>query len=148
MHKPTRAVAGQAGWPHSAGLRLAVWLGLLVLLGGCRSSPTTPASTPAPSPDLPAPPAATLTPTGTPAPPAKFGLHLLLDDGRHAWPPALWRDHLAAARALVGDWGYVTELVRLDDLDPQRWQAFMDLCTELHLTPLLRLATTYDTQAG
>jgi hypothetical protein len=48
----------------------------------------------------------------------------------------------------VGEWGYVTELIRHDDLDPIRWQYFFDLCIELHLTPILRLATTYDSEAG
>jgi hypothetical protein len=51
------------------------------------------------------------------------------------------------ARQAVGEWGYVTELVRLDDLDVPRWQLFMELCRELQLRPILRLATTYDTEA-
>jgi hypothetical protein len=72
---------------------------------------------------------------------------LLLDDGRDHWPTAVWPVHLRYARRAVGEWGYVTELVRLDDLDPARWQLFMDLCAELHLTPILRLATTYDREA-
>ncbi|MCA9977804.1 MAG: hypothetical protein KC413_18720, partial [Anaerolineales bacterium] len=77
-----------------------------------------------------------------------MGIHLLLDDGRNHWPPAIWPEHLAYARELVGDWGYVTQLVRLDDLDSDKWQLFMDLCADLHLTPILRLATTYDQTAG
>lgn len=52
------------------------------------------------------------------------------------------------ASQAVGEWGYVTELVRLDDLDPDRWQTFMDLCADLRLIPILRLATTYDKQSG
>ena len=78
----------------------------------------------------------------------KKGVHLLLDDGRFAWPEAVWPEHLHYARQAVGEWGYVTELVRLDDLDPTKWQRFMDICAELHLTPILRLATTYDQTAG
>jgi hypothetical protein len=77
----------------------------------------------------------------------KLGVHLLLDDGRGTWPMHVWPVHLEYARRAVGEWGYVTQLVRLDDLDPARWQVFMDLCAELHLTPLLRLATTYDREA-
>lgn len=48
-----------------------------------------------------------------------------------------------AAQA-VGEWGFVTQLVRSDDLDPERWQIFMDQCADLKLTPILRLATTFD----
>jgi hypothetical protein len=77
----------------------------------------------------------------------KLGVHLLLDDGRNAWPVDVWPIHLEYARQVVGDWGYVTQLVRLDDLDTARWQVFMDLCAERHLTPILRLATTYDQEA-
>src|SRR5688572_4248277 len=77
----------------------------------------------------------------------KLGVHLLLDDGRNQWPVEVWREHLGYARYAVGDWGYVTELVRGDDLDPARWQIFMDLCAEFHLTPILRFATTYDLSA-
>lgn len=78
----------------------------------------------------------------------KMGVHLLLDDGRNVWPVDLWPIHLQYARQGVGEWGYVTQLVRLDDLDSRRWQIFMDLCTQLHLTPILRLATTFDREAG
>ncbi len=99
----------------------------------------TPTATHPPSP----------SPTHTPDPStAKLGIHLLLDDGRNAWPVDLWPEHLAYARQAVGDWGYVTELIRESDLDTARWQVFMDLCGNLHLTPILRLATTYDGIAG
>lgn len=94
------------------------------------------------------PPAPPLPRHAVPVQPNKLGIHLLLDDGRNHWPTALWPQHLAYARELVGEWGYVTQLVRLDDLDPVKWQAFMDMCAELHLTPILRLATTYDQKAG
>ncbi|MCB0036924.1 MAG: hypothetical protein KDE51_22990, partial [Anaerolineales bacterium] len=54
-----------------------------------------------------------------PAPqPTKVGVHLLLDDGRGAWPPQLWAAHLQAAQAHIGAGGYVTQLIRLDDLEP------------------------------
>jgi len=39
-------------------------------------------------------------------------------------------------------------LVRLDDLNPNRWQRFMDLASTLHLTPILRLATFHDEELG
>ena len=76
------------------------------------------------------------------------GVHLLLDDGRFTWPQTVWPEHLGYARQAVGEWGYVTQLVRLDDLDPVKWQRFMAICADLHLTPILRLATTYDQTAS
>jgi hypothetical protein len=78
----------------------------------------------------------------------KLGVHLLLSDGRYDWPTDLWPDHMQYARQAVGEGGFVVELVRLDDLDLARWQIFMDLCAELYLTPILRLATIHDDQLG
>lgn len=60
----------------------------------------------------------------------------------------VWPSHMKYASQAVGEWGYVTELIRLDDLNPQKWQTFMDLCADLRLTPILRLATTYDNQSN
>lgn len=77
-----------------------------------------------------------------------LGVHVLLDDGRNTWPPDVWPEHLAAARDLIGSGGWVVELVRLDDLDVERWQRFFDLCAKLNLRPILRLATTFDQSAG
>lgn len=78
----------------------------------------------------------------------KLGVHLLLDDGRFQWPVSAWEAHLTYARQAVGAGGFVTELVRLDDLEVAKWQQFMDGCAVHELTPILRLATTYDTDAG
>lgn len=128
-----------------------LWKFRLVLLGLFLAVACTAFPDPSTPTDVPPTPTAALAPataTPTPAPPNKLGVHLLLDDGRNAWPADVWPDHLDYARRAVGEWGYVTELVRVDDLDPERWQAFFDLCAELRLTPILRLATTYDLQAG
>ena len=81
-------------------------------------------------------------------PPNKRGVHLLLDDGRNQWLVEQWASHMAYARHAAGEWGYVTQVVRGDDLDPVRWQAFMDLCAVYRLTPILRLATTFDHESG
>lgn len=78
----------------------------------------------------------------------KLGVHLLLDDGRFQWPVSEWETHLVYARQAVGAGGTVTQLVRLDDLDVAKWQQFMDLCAAQELTPILRLATTFDLEAG
>lgn len=72
----------------------------------------------------------------------KMGIHLMLDDGRTQFDPAVWDSHLQYA-SQVG--GYVTEIIRLDDLDSAKWQRFFDLCSQYELTPIIRLATTYDT---
>jgi hypothetical protein len=68
----------------------------------------------------------------------------LLDDDRNHWLPDVWPQHLQAARRIVGEGGYVIQLIRLDDLDVQRWQFWLDLCSQEHLIPIIRLATTFD----
>lgn len=130
------------------------WCMALALLVACSGMPTASVSSPTPTlapaivtPTL-APTVSLPRPTATALPPNKVGIHLLLGDGRNAWPVKIWPNHVDYARELVGEWGYVTELVRLDILFPARWQTFFDLCAELHLTPILRLATTYDREKG
>ncbi len=43
-----------------------------------------------------------------------------------------------------GDWGYVTVPLRSDDRDRAKWQRFMDMCREKHIIPIIRLATTIE----
>jgi hypothetical protein len=154
-------------WPETLGAktrRCLAALACLLLTLGASCSQTSPAirwptasplppATVTPLPPSPPPPTASpsFTPTSpppTPAPANKAGIHLLLDDGRNAWPQSRWAEHLTYASRLVGEWGYVTELVRLDDLDPAKWQYFFDLCADLRLIPILRLATTFDRDQG
>lgn len=40
-----------------------------------------------------------------------------------------------------GDWGYVTIVVRLDQLEKNTWQEFFDNCRKYHLIPIIRLGT-------
>lgn len=40
-----------------------------------------------------------------------------------------------------GDWGYMTIVLRQDDFDRQKWQAFMDECRTRHVIPIIRIAT-------
>jgi hypothetical protein len=65
----------------------------------------------------------------------KFGIHLAVPD----------QNDLIAAANLVnsrgGDWGYVTMVMQDDDLDQDKWQNIFDQLRELHLIPLIRLAT-------
>ncbi len=75
---------------------------------------------------------------------SKLGIHLLLDDGRGSWDVSLWDEHVATAGEMLPDGGYVVQLVRSDDLDTDKWQTFMDLTRDNNLTPILRLATTFD----
>lgn len=79
---------------------------------------------------------------------SKLGIHLLLDDGRNAWPTQVWPAHMEMAAQVSAPGGIAVQLVRADDLDPARWQIFMDLAATHHLTPVLRLATTYDLERG
>jgi len=119
---------------------------MMLLLVACSRNVTL-TIVPSPTPTSPSP-THLPQPTASPSPPNKVGIHLLLDDGRNMWPETIWSQHLSHARDLVGEWGYVTELVRLDDLDPARWQVLFDLCAKLHLKPILRLATSYDRDKG
>ena len=40
-----------------------------------------------------------------------------------------------------GDWGYVTVVIREDDLNQEKWQLFFDDCRQRHLIPIIRIAT-------
>jgi hypothetical protein len=103
-------------------------------------------TSPPASPTIPAPPSATPPATFQSQPQSgqKYGIHLLLDDGRKHWLPDVWPEHLHAARQIVGQGGYVIQLIRLDDLDVDRWQFFLDLCAQEQLVPIIRLATPFD----
>lgn len=63
----------------------------------------------------------------------KFGIHIL-------FPIELER-----AKKLVnssgGDWGYVTIPIQAGDRDIEKWQNFMNTAAEMHLTPIIRIAT-------
>jgi hypothetical protein len=135
---------------------------LLPLLASCASTATP---TPAPTPTTRTPPP-TLRPIAQPTPQitlptiptiptiptaptsrliTKLGIHLLIDDHKYHWPQSLWKSHLHYARNLVGEWGYVVVLIRLDELDEvPKWQYFLDLCRELRLTPMVRFTAFRD----
>lgn len=67
-----------------------------------------------------------------------FGLHLTQPED------------LITAKDIInsngGDWGWVTIVIRLDQLDKQMWQDFFDNCRRHHLIPIIRLATIADGQ--
>ncbi len=43
-----------------------------------------------------------------------------------------------------GDWGYVTLPIQSGDKNIEKWQSFFDKCAELHIIPIIRLATEGD----
>lgn len=63
----------------------------------------------------------------------KFGIHIL------------FTTELQKAHDLVnssgGDWGYVTIPIQAGDKNLIKWQSFFDQCRNLHLIPIVRLAT-------
>ena len=46
-----------------------------------------------------------------------------------------------------GDWGYVTVPIRADDRDRTKWTAFFQAAARLHVIPIVRLATYFDSQS-
>jgi hypothetical protein len=62
-----------------------------------------------------------------------FGLHLSQTSDLEKAAPIVNSNN--------GDWGYVTIVIRTDQLNHQMWQDFFDQCRKLHLTPIVRLAT-------
>src|SRR3989344_8206089 len=63
----------------------------------------------------------------------RFGIHILEPE-----------DLPAAARLVNGnggDWGYVTLVIRQNDLNREKWQAVFDEMRRRHLIPIVRLAT-------
>ncbi len=83
----------------------------------------------------------------TPQQLAKLGVHLMLDDGRKQWPVERWAGHMGYAGLVVPN-GYAVQLVRSDDLQPEKWQRFFDLAAQYNITPIIRLATVYNRDGG
>lgn len=65
----------------------------------------------------------------------RFGIHIIEPNIENAVEAA------KLVNSNGGDWGYVTVVLRFDDRDKNKWQAFFDKLRELHLIPLVRLAT-------
>jgi hypothetical protein len=65
-----------------------------------------------------------------------FGLHLTQTSD------------LTSAKDIInssgGDWGYVTVVIRTDQLDKNTWQDFFNNCRKYHIIPIIRLATIMD----
>lgn len=65
-----------------------------------------------------------------------FGLHLTQTSDIHQV------QHII--NSSNGDWGWVTIVIRSDQLNHQTWQDFFDNCRRFHLIPIVRLATTVE----
>lgn len=66
----------------------------------------------------------------------RFGVHLQ-DVGDLDWAATLVNSN-------GGSWGYVTVVIRQDDMNLNKWQPFMDELRRKRLIPLVRIATTFD----
>ncbi len=47
-----------------------------------------------------------------------------------------------------GDWGWVVIVIRKNERDLARWQSVFDSLTQSHLTPIVRIATSVDSQGN
>ncbi len=63
----------------------------------------------------------------------KYGIHIL--------DPVEVEKAAKLVNSQGGDWGYVTVPIRGDDRDREKWENFFNQCRDLHLIPILRLAT-------
>lgn len=66
----------------------------------------------------------------------KVGIHILF--------PAELNEASKLVNTAGGEWGYVTIPLSQNDYDLNKWQDFMDKARELHLIPIIRLATQID----
>src|SRR5437868_13182611 len=65
-----------------------------------------------------------------------FGVHILF--------PAELDNAAKIINSNGGDWGYVTIPIQSGDKSINKWQEFMNHAKELHIIPILRLATEGD----
>ena len=62
-----------------------------------------------------------------------FGIHILDENDLE--------DAAKLVNSSGGDWGYVTLVIRKDERNPKRWQEVFDRMRNLHLIPIVRIAT-------
>ncbi len=65
----------------------------------------------------------------------KFGMHLAVPDENEL------RQVAELVNSSGGDWGYVTVVIQENDLNKQKWQDVFNRMRELHLIPIVRVAT-------
>ncbi|MBL7158849.1 cellulase family glycosylhydrolase [Candidatus Microgenomates bacterium] len=66
----------------------------------------------------------------------KFGIHLAVPGNEDL------EDAADLVNSSGGDWGYVTLVMEEGDRNKDKWQGVFDLCRQLHLIPIIRLATS------
>jgi len=64
--------------------------------------------------------------------------------GVHILEPSELPEAAKLVNSNGGDWGYVTIPIRADDRDREKWIKFFQDCRNLHLIPIVRLATYAD----
>lgn len=62
-----------------------------------------------------------------------FGLHLSQTEDIHKTSSII--------NSQNGDWGWVTLVIKNDQLDKNTWQGFFDNCRKYHIIPIIRIAT-------
>lgn len=65
----------------------------------------------------------------------KFGMHIAVPTEKEL------KEVAELVNSSGGDWGYVTVVMQSNDLDYDKWQSVFDRMRELHLIPIVRLAT-------
>jgi hypothetical protein len=70
------------------------------------------------------------------APNNKVGIHLAVVSEQGL------REAANLVNSSGGDWGYVTVVIQENDRNKEKWQRFFDKMRELHLIPIVRLATS------
>ncbi len=70
----------------------------------------------------------------------KFGMHIAVPTEEEL------REVAQLVNSSGGDWGYVTVVIQSDDLNHDKWQSVLDRMRELHLIPIVRLATKMSDQ--
>jgi len=63
-----------------------------------------------------------------------YGIHILDENDLE--------DAARLVNSSGGDWGYITLVIRYDEIDVKRWQNLFDKMRRLHLIPIVRIATT------
>lgn len=71
----------------------------------------------------------------------KFGIHLAVAETEDI------KDAAKLVNSAGGDWGYVTLVLQENDRNLQKWQEVFDQLRELHLIPIIRLATKPEGEA-
>jgi hypothetical protein len=75
----------------------------------------------------------------TSVPNNKVGIHVLQESD--------FQDAASLANSSGGDWGYVTVVIREDEMNQSMWQKRFDSLRELHLIPIVRIATQSEKSA-